>query len=92
MAKRDIREVASLIILSPFFLLWLLLSVISLFIFPLFAIWSIPIDILLFPFVKKKWPATKRLYEEVLDLERYYLWEMTEMMSDIKGVPWRERV
>jgi len=79
--KRDIGDVILNIILFPLYLvnlgLQLLCLVISPFLF-LLVMYSIPIDILLYPFAKKKWKATIWVYEEVFML----VWDST--IRDIK--------
>jgi len=75
-SKRDIMDVAFLIIMFPLYLVNEGLQLLCLLISPLLllaAIYSIPIDILLFPFVKNKWGATKWVYEDLFML----IWDST---------------
>ena len=81
--KRDIGDVILNIILFPLYLvnlgLQLLCLAISPFLFVL-VMYSIPIDILLYPFAKKKWKATIWVYEGVFML----IWDST--IRDIKEI------
>jgi hypothetical protein len=81
--KRDIGDVILNIILFPFYLVNLGLQLLCLATSPLLllgAMYSIPIDILLYPFSKTKWKATKWLYEEFFML----VWDDT--IRDIKEI------
>ena len=81
--KKDIGDFIFKIIMFPLYLFGLLMQFLCLAISPflfLAAMYSIPIDILLFPFVKNKWGATKWVYEGVFML----IWDGT--IRDIKEI------
>lgn len=74
--KPHIGDFIFKIILFPLYLFGLLMQFLCLAISPfllLAAMYSIPIDILLFPFVKNKWGVTKWVYEDFFML----LWDST---------------
>jgi cellulose synthase/poly-beta-1,6-N-acetylglucosamine synthase-like glycosyltransferase len=82
-AESDIIDVILNIILLPLYLFGLLMQFLCLAISPfilLTAMYSIPIDILLFPFVKNKWTATKWVYQDLFML----IWDST--IRDIREI------
>ena len=87
--KADIGDVIVNIILFPLYLVGLVLQLFCLVISPfllLMAMYSIPIDILLYPFSKTKWKATIWVYEEVFML----IWDGT--IKDIQELnTWYKR-
>jgi len=81
--ERDIGDVIFKIIMFPWYMLVLGLQFFCLAISPFVlvaAMYSIPIDILLFPFVKNKWTATKWVYEDLFML----IWDST--IRDIREI------
>ena len=81
--KPHIVDVIFKIIMFPYYSLVMGLQFLCLLISPflfLAAMYSIPIDILLFPFVKKKWGTTKWVYEDLFML----IWDST--IRDIKEI------
>ena len=77
------EKILEIIFLYPLYLLGLALQLLCLVISPfllLMAMYSIPIDILLYPFVKKKWKATIWVYEDLFML----IWDDT--IRDIREI------
>ena len=67
----NIGDVIFKILMLPLYLINMTLEFLCLLISPflmLAVIYSIPIDILRFPFAKKKWAATKWVYEDLFGL------------------------